>query len=115
MTGANFNVFGVGNSDAEAEWGKSDFEVHLKLMGDWGITNLTSLCGWIATGMRWRTAKTSSFVIHTARGYKDSVLSVAEGVVDMAVTTPIVTASQALEGRGMFDQPYPALRAIAAL
>ncbi|MBI3015661.1 MAG: hypothetical protein HYY65_11530 [Candidatus Tectomicrobia bacterium] len=101
--------------DVEAEWGKSDLEVHLRLMGDWGITNLTSLCGWIATGMRWRTAKTSTFVIHTGRGYKDNVLSVAEGLVDMAVTTPIVTAAQALEGRGMFERAYPDLRAIAAL
>ena len=101
--------------DVEAEWGKSDLEIHLKFMGDWGITNLTSACGWIATGMRWRSAKRSTFVIHTARGYKDNVLAVAEGQVDMAFTTPIVTAAQALEGRGMFDRPCPDLRAIAAM
>jgi TRAP transporter TAXI family solute receptor len=99
----------------EAEWGKSDFEVHLKFMGDWGITNLTSACGWIATGMRWRTAKDSTFVLNTGRGYKDNVLAVAQGDVDMAITTPIVTASQCREGRGMFDRPRPDLRAIGAL
>lgn len=99
----------------EAEWGKSNFEVHLKFMGDWGITNLTSACGWIATGMCWRTSKKSTFVLHSGRGYKDNVLAVANRTVDMAITTPIVTASQCREGRGMFDRPYPELRAIAAL
>ena len=36
---------------AEVGWGKSDLEVNLRLMGDWGITNLTSACGWITTGL----------------------------------------------------------------
>jgi TRAP-type uncharacterized transport system substrate-binding protein len=100
---------------AEADWGKSDFEVHLRFMGDWGITNLHSACGWLATGMRWRTAKSSTFVIHTGRGYKDNVDAVLDHKVDMAITTPIVTAAMALEGRGLYDSPHPGLRAIAAL
>jgi TRAP-type uncharacterized transport system substrate-binding protein len=100
---------------AEVDWGKSDFEVRLRFMGDWGITNLTSACGWIATGLRWRTAKTSTFVIHTGRGYKDNVDAVLDGTVDMAITTPIVTAAMAREGRGLYDTPHPELRAIAAL
>jgi TRAP transporter TAXI family solute receptor len=100
---------------AEADWGKSDFEVHLRFMGDWGITNLTSACGWIATGLRWRTAKSSTFIIHTGRGYKDNVDAVLDGTVDVAMTTPIVTADMAIRGRGLYDVPHPNLRAIAAL
>ncbi|HZU05094.1 MAG TPA: TAXI family TRAP transporter solute-binding subunit [Chloroflexota bacterium] len=99
----------------EADWGKSDLEVHLRFMGDWGITNLFSACGWIATGLRWRTAKTSTFIVHTGRGYKDNVDAVLDGTVDVAITTPIVTAAMALEGRGLYDAPHPGLRALAVL
>lgn len=100
---------------AELNWGKSDLEVHLKLMGGWGMENLTSACGWIANGMRWRTAKNSTFVIHTGRGFSDNISAVLDGTVDFAFTTPIVMADMALKGRGLFNKPHPNLRAVAAL
>lgn len=100
---------------AEVDWGKSDLALNLRIMGDWGITNLTSACGWITTGLWWRTAKSSKYVIHTGRGYKDNVDAVLDGTVDVALTTPIVTAAMALEGRGLYDTPHPELRAVAAL
>ena len=100
---------------AELDWGKSDFEVHLKLKGGWGMENLTSACGWIANSVRWRTAKNSTFVIHTGRGFADNVEAVLDGTVDFAFTTPIVVADMALNGRGLFDTPHPNLRAVAAL
>jgi len=100
---------------AELDWGKSDVEVHLKLKGGWGMENLTSACGWIANGVRWRTAKNSTFVIHTGRGFSDNISAVLDGTVDFAFTTPMVGADMALKGRGMFNTPHPNLRAVAAL
>lgn len=100
---------------AELNWGKSDLEVHLKLKGGWGMENLTSACGWIANSVRWRTAKNSTFVIHTGRGFADNVRAVLDGTVDFAFTTPLVVADMALNGRGLFKTPNPNLRAVAAL
>lgn len=100
---------------AELRWGTGTLEAHVRLMGGWGTENLTSACGWIATGLRWRTAKRSTFVIHTGRGMVDNVLAVLDGTVDLAFTTPTVTASMALNGSGPYQQPHPGLRAIAAL
>ncbi len=100
---------------AELNWGKSDLEVHLKLKGGWGMDHLTSACGWIANGVRWRTAKNSTFVIHTGRGFSDNLSAVLDGTVDFAFTTPMVGADMALKGRGLFNTPHPNLRAVAAL
>jgi len=100
---------------AELRWGTDTLEAHVRLKGGWGTENLTSACGWIATGLRWRTAKHSTFVIHTGRGMVDNVLAVLDGTVDLAFTTPTVTASMALSGSGPYPQPHPGLRAIAAL
>ncbi|MBV9385629.1 MAG: hypothetical protein JOZ78_04280 [Chroococcidiopsidaceae cyanobacterium CP_BM_ER_R8_30] len=100
---------------AELNWGKSNLEVHLKLKGGWGMENLTGACGWIANGVRWRTAKNSTFVIHTGRGFADNIEAVLEGTVDFAFTTPIVAADMALKGRGIFDTSHPNLRAVAVL
>jgi hypothetical protein len=86
------------NMSAELDWGKSDVEVHLKLKGGWGMENLTSACGWIANGVRWRTAKNSTFVIHTGRGFSDNISAVLDGTVDFAFTTPMVGADMALRG-----------------
>jgi TRAP-type uncharacterized transport system substrate-binding protein len=99
----------------ELDWGKGSLEVHLRFMGGWGMDNLTSACGWIATGMRWRTAKNSTFVIHTGRGMVDNVQAVLDGTVDIAITTPGVNALMALQGLEPYTEPHPNLRALASL
>src|SRR5579884_2089467 len=99
----------------ELNWGKSDLEVHLRFMGGWGMDNLTSACGWMATGMRWRTAKNSTFVIHTGRGMLDNVNAVLDGTVDIAITTPGVNALMAFKGLGPYPETHPQLRSLAAL
>lgn len=99
----------------ELDWGQGDREVHLRFMGGWGNDNLTAACGWIASGVHWRTAKSSTFSIHTGRGYFDNVDALLAGAVDIAVVTPTVTAAMALQGRGPYTKEHAHLRAIAAL
>ncbi len=64
----------------EENWGKGTLEVHLRFIGGWGMDNLTAACGWMATGMRWRTARSSTFVIHTGRGMLDNLDAVLDGL-----------------------------------
>lgn len=100
---------------SELNWGQSDLEVHLRFMGGWGMDNLTAACGWMATGMRWRTAKNSTFVIHTGRGMLDNVNAVLDGTVDIAITTPGINALMAFRGLEPYTEPHSHLRALAAL
>ncbi|MBA2285710.1 MAG: hypothetical protein H0W02_09515 [Ktedonobacteraceae bacterium] len=100
---------------SELHWGEGKLEVHLRFMGGWGMDNLTSACGWMATGMRWRTARQSTFVIHTGRGMLDNLNAVLGGTVDIAITTPGVNATMALQGLGPYTEPHIELRALAAL
>jgi len=99
----------------ELGWGQGSLEVHLRLMGGWGNDNLTAACGWIASGMHWRTAKPSTFSIHTGRGYFDNVNALLDGTVDVTIMTPNVTAAMALQGQGPYAQAHSNVRAIAAL
>lgn len=99
----------------ELGWGQGSLEVHLRFMGGWGNENLTAACGWIASGMHWRTAKQSTFSIHTGRGYFDNMNALLAGTVDVVVTTPTVTATMALQGQGPYTQAHSNIRAIAAL
>jgi TRAP-type uncharacterized transport system substrate-binding protein len=94
---------------------KADLEVHLEFIGDWGVANWHLAMGWIAAGMRWRTARNSTWVIHTISGDEIPLDSVLDGRVDMAITTPVSHGGMAYEGRGLYDKPHPHLRAIAAL
>ncbi len=103
------------NNYPELGWGQSNVEAHLRLMGGWGNENLTSACGWIAMGMHWRTAQSSTFSIHTGRGYFDNMNALIEGSVDVVVTTPTVTAAMAFQGHGPYTHEHSNLRAIAAL
>jgi TRAP-type uncharacterized transport system substrate-binding protein len=89
-------------------------ELHLALRGDWGIANLYTICGWLAAGLRLRSAPDSTFVVHTGRGGVDNIDALLEGEVDVALTTPIVTADMARRGRGLYATAHPELMAIAA-
>jgi TRAP transporter TAXI family solute receptor len=45
---------------------------------------------------------------------RQNPIDVAEGVLDVAFTTPSATAAMAIAGVGLYDRPYEGLRAIAA-
>lgn len=89
-------------------------ELHLALRGDWGVANLYTICGWLAAGLRSRAAPGSTFVVHTGRGGVDNIDALLDGEVQLALTTPIVTADMARRGRGLYTTPHPELVAIAA-
>jgi uncharacterized protein len=96
---------------------KLDPQVHLKLVGDWGNANFHLIVGWICAHMRWRSEPGSTFWIKTGTGYRDNIESVANGEVDLAVTTPLdVTLEWALSGREFFKgTPFPHLRSLCYL
>jgi TRAP-type uncharacterized transport system substrate-binding protein len=48
------------------------------------------------------------------QGARANPIGVADGSLDVGITTPSVTARMALEGVGVFDRPSPGLRALAA-
>jgi TRAP-type uncharacterized transport system substrate-binding protein len=48
------------------------------------------------------------------QGARWNPIAVSEGALDVAITTPSATARLALDGKGIFDCPYPGLVAIAA-
>ncbi|HLY32462.1 MAG TPA: hypothetical protein VKQ36_15665, partial [Ktedonobacterales bacterium] len=99
----------------EQHWGESDLVVHLRFMSGWGRENLTRAAGWISEGVRWRTARSSSFEILLGRGGPDNVEALLNGAVNIAFTTPMISATWALTGHAPFDRPHPNLRALAAL
>lgn len=88
--------------------------LHLRFRGDWGIANLYAICGWLAAGLRMRSAPGSTFVVHTGRGGVDNLDALFAGEVDVAVTTPTETGNMAYGGRGLYREPHADLRAIAA-
>ena len=89
--------------------------LHLAFKGDWGTANLHSACGWIASGLRARSASGSTFVVHTSAGMDDNARALVAGLVDLAFITPLALAAMLVRGIGMYDTPQPRLRAIAAL
>ena len=93
---------------------KLDPQVHLKLMGDWGNANFHMIVGWICAHMRWRSEPGSTFWMKTGTGYRDNINAVANGEVDLAVTTPLdVTLEWAREGKEFFKgTPFPHLRSL---
>jgi TRAP-type uncharacterized transport system substrate-binding protein len=88
---------------------------HLRFKGDWGAFNLTRICGWLAWGVFERTGS-YRHVIHTGRGMADNLLALADGEVDVTISTPAGFARMAREGRGLFeDRPLRGLRAIGVV
>ena len=84
-------------------------------MGDWGTANLYAACGWIASGLRRRSAPGSTFVVHTSASMDECARSVIAGDVDLAFMTPLALAGMLVRGIGVYDRPRPELRALATL
>ena len=87
--------------------------VTLRFYGDWGMANLHGICGWLSMMMVDRTGKRSRYGIWNGRGGADAVRAVGRGEVDLALTTPAVSARAALDGRGIYDgESFPHIRAL---
>ncbi len=87
----------------------------VRFKGDWGAFNLTRICGWLAWGIFKRTGSVRH-VIHTGRGMADNVFALADGEVDVSISTPAGFARMAREGLGLFDgRAFPCLRAIGVV
>jgi uncharacterized protein len=95
--------------------GPADRVVKLDIMGDWGVANWHAVAGWLAAGMRWRTAPASRYTIHTLGEYVDSIDALLDGTVDVCVSSPRVQAHMAINGIGVFDRAHPEIRAIGVL
>jgi TRAP transporter TAXI family solute receptor len=88
----------------------------LHLRGDWGFANLHRVCGWIGSGTCSHAGPGSQFAIWNGRGFSDNVRAVANGDVDVAVTTPSTFVTAALDGRGPYEgTAFPHLRALGQI
>lgn len=95
--------------------GAADRTVTLNIMGDWGVANWHTIAGWLAAGMRWRTAPASRYYIHTLGEYVDSIDALIDGTVDVCVSSPRFQAKMAIDGIGVFERAHPEIRAIGVL
>ena len=84
-------------------------------MGDWGVANFHLASGWIANGLRYRTASSSTFVIHTLGPYPTMLDALIDRTVDVAFAQALVGARWARAGVRPFADAHPELVAIGVL
>jgi len=90
--------------------------VTLHMQADWGMVNLTRVCGWLGQELTDRSAPGTRIAIWNGRGFTDNVHAVGDGGVDLAVATPAAFVTAALDGRGEYaGQAYPDLRALGVV
>lgn len=90
--------------------------IHVRFKADQGTANFTRVCGWLAAGLRGRAAPDSSFCIWMGTAYKDNVLALGRGEVDVALTTPPALAGMVRAGTGLFaGEAFEHLRAIGSV
>jgi len=88
----------------------------LHMQADWGMVNLTRVCGWLGQELTDRTVPGTRIAIWNGRGFIDNVRAVGHREVDLAVATPSAFVTAALDGRGMYGgESFPDLRAIGAV
>lgn len=93
-----------------------DRVLRLNFQGDWGSANFHRVCSWLSQGIIDRTAPDSKVAIWSGRGGADAARAVADGLVDMAVTTPAGFSAMAVKGIGPFaGQDFSSLRALGTL
>ncbi len=92
-------------------------KLELHLMGDWGWANLHRMAGWLGSQVMECAAPGSRYAIwSTPFAASETVLAVADGTVDMAMSTPAHMVRNALEGRGLFEsKPCRNLTALGTL
>ncbi len=91
--------------------------IDLKIVGDWGNANFSTIAGLINAHMRWRSEPGSTFWIKAGTGFRDNIEAVASGEVDVGITTPVgITLEWARHGRHFFEgTPFAGLRSIGWL
>lgn len=89
--------------------------LELSIKVDYGCFNLTKAAGWITSQLYSKYGMDSQFHLVTANAGKESVKSVVNREVDLAMITPVPLGEMAVKGIGMFEQAHPELRAIATL
>lgn len=88
----------------------------LHMQADWGMVNLTRVCGWLGQELTDRSAEGTRIAIWNGRGFVDNVRAVGRGEVDLAVATPAAFVTAALDGRGPYiGEAFPHLRAIGTV
>ena len=93
-----------------------DRPLTVHMQADWGMVNLTRVCGWLGQELTDRSAPGTRIAIWNGRGFVDNVRAVGRGEVDLAVATPAAFVASALEGQGIYDgEAYPQLRAIGSV
>ena len=90
-------------------------EVHVALMGDWGVANFHLASGWIANGLRYRTDRSSTFVVHALGPYPTMLDALLDRTVDVAFAQALVGARWARAGQPPFAKAHPELVALGVL
>ena len=81
-----------------------DRHVELHMMGDWGWANLHRVCGWLGSQVMERSPPGSRYAIwSTPYAATETVYAVAEGKVDLALSTPAHHVPNALAGIGQYE------------
>jgi uncharacterized protein len=89
-------------------------QVHMQ--ADWGMANLTRVCGWMGQQLTDRSAPGTRIAIWNGRGFVDNVRALGRGEVDLAVATPAAFVAAALDGRGPYSgEMFPDLRGLACI
>ena len=93
-----------------------DRPVTLHMQADWGMVNLTRVCGWLGQELTDRSMPGTRIAIWNGRGFTDNVRAVGDRRVDLAVATPAAFVTAALDGRGEYaGDAYPGLRALGVV
>lgn len=93
-----------------------DRSVTLQFYGDWGLANLSRVCGWLQQEFLDRAGPDSRAAIWNGRGGVDAIRAVGRGEVDVALSTPAPFARMGLDGLGPFaGEAYPELRALGVV
>lgn len=100
----------------EAAGPRIERSVTLNFHGDWGLANLSRVCGWLQQEFLDRAGPESRGAIWNGRGGVDAIRAVGRGVADVALCTPAAFAKMALAGTGPFtEERFPDLRALAVV
>ena len=93
-----------------------DRPLQVHMQGDWGMVNLTRVCGWLGQELTDRSAPGTRIAIWNGRGFIDNVRAVGRREVDLAVATPAAFVTAALDGRGIYQgEAFPDLRALGTV
>ena len=90
----------------------SEGPVQLSFRGGHGNANFFRAAAYVAEGMRSSFPPDSVFNIVLGSSYGENHRSLKSGQVEFATLVPPACARWALEGKGLFDSPFPSLRIV---